>query len=126
MALAIAAGWLATVLVVGVVPTPTHAAIPSRIDLFDPSGSRTGFAVVTGDRVDFFDARGNRTGSGRLQDRGRVDFFDPRGKRTGSRIIEGDRIPLFDTRSNRMGLGRIRAGEFETFDRHGTRTRLGR
>lgn len=121
----LAAGWLASVLVAGPLPTPTLAASPTRIDLFDPVGNRTGSGVVEGDRVDLFDTRGNRAGSGRIEDGRRLDFFDPRGSRTGYAIIEGDRIDIFDVRSKRTRPGRIRDGEVETFDRQGNRTGLG-
>ncbi len=89
--LTLAAGWLASVLVAGALPTPTLAASPTRIKLFDPRGNRTGSAVVEGDRVDLFDARGNRTGTGRIEDKRRVDFFDTKGSRTGFSII-GDTL----------------------------------
>jgi hypothetical protein len=121
-----AAGWLATVPVVGALPASALAASPTRIDLFDLRGNRTGSAVVAGDRVDFFDARGNRTASGHLQDRGGVDLFDTRGNRTGYAIIEGDRMDLFDGRNSRTGSGRIRDSAVQTHDRQGTRSRAGR
>lgn len=115
----VAAGWLASVVVAGALPTPTFATSPTRIDLFDPRGNRTGSGVVDGDRVDLFDARGNRTGSGAIGDGRRVDFFGPRGNRTGYAVIEGARLDTFDERSNRMGSGRIRNGAVETFNRQG-------
>ncbi len=125
---ALAAAWLALVLVVGALPTPTLAVAASltRIDLFDPRGNRTGSAVVEGNRVDLFDARSNRTGSGRIEDGRRVDFFDTRGSRTGYAVIQGDRIDFFNVRSKRMGAGRIRDGEVETFNLHEGPTGVGR
>lgn len=45
------AGWAASVLVAGALPTPAHAASPTRIDPFDHRGNRAGSAVVEGDRV---------------------------------------------------------------------------
>ena len=77
-----AAGWFASVLVAGVLPTRILAAFPTRIDLFDPKGDRTGYAITEGDRVDFLDGRSNRTRYGRLRD-GEVETFDRQENRTG-------------------------------------------
>jgi len=108
-----------------VVSAPGLAASPTRIDLFDPRGNRTGSAVVEGDRVDLFDPRGNRTGSGWIEAGRRGDFYDNQGNHTGYAIIEGNRIDFFDVRSGRTGSGRIRDGEVQTFDRQGNRTGVG-
>ena len=78
----LAAGWLASVLFAGPLPTPTPAASPTRIDRFDLKRNRTGAAVVERHRIDFFDARNNRTGSGWIRD-GEVETFDRKGNRTG-------------------------------------------
>ena len=101
------------------------AAAPTRIDLFNAKGNRTGSAVVEGDRVDLFDTRRNRTGSARIEDGRRVDFFDTRGNRSGYAVVEGDRMDFFDARSDRTGSGRIGHGEVETFNRSRSRTSLG-
>lgn len=118
---ALVAAWLASVLVAGVLPAPSLAASPTRIDLFNSRGNRTGSAVVKGDRVDLFDARGRRTGSGRIMGGRWVDFFDTRGNRTGYATLEGDRIDFFDVRSERTGSGRVREGEVETVNQQRNR-----
>lgn len=63
-------------------PVPAFTASPTRIDLLDPRGNRTGFASVRGDQVDFFTVRGDRRGSGRIRDH-EAETFGRQGKRTG-------------------------------------------
>jgi hypothetical protein len=60
-----------------------HAGEPTRVDLFDTQGRRTGYAVVDRDtgRVDFYDTRSRRTGYGRVDDAGKVERFGLDGKR---------------------------------------------
>jgi hypothetical protein len=104
MALAIAVGWFALVLVVRAPPSAILAASPTRIDLLNARGNRTGSAVVAGDRIDLFNARSNRTGSGRIQG-GTVETFDRQGSRTRLGRWPVDRVgdpPLGRDPSERM------------------------
>ena len=57
---------------------------PTRIDRFDPTGARTGYAIIEGHRIEFLDARSNRTGNGRIW-HGEIQTFD----RSGSRMSLG-------------------------------------
>lgn len=106
-ALTLAAGWLASGLVVIAPPAPAPAAAPTHIYLLDLGGNRTRSWVVEADPINLFDVRSNRMGSGRIEDRRRGDSFD-------------------DVRSNRTGSGGLRGGAVETFDRQGNRTGVGR
>ena len=65
------------------------AGEPARVDLFDPQGRRTGYAVVDRDtgRVDFYDAMSRRTGSGRVDGTGKVERFGVDGKREGDKVV---------------------------------------
>jgi hypothetical protein len=66
-----------------------HAGEPTRVDLFDAQGRRTGYAVVdrnTG-RVDFYDAMSRRTGYGRVDGVGKVERFGLDGKRQGETAL---------------------------------------
>jgi hypothetical protein len=60
-----------------------HAGEPTRVDLFDAQGRRTGYAVVDRDtgRVDFYDTTSRRTGYGRVDGAGKVERFGLDGKR---------------------------------------------
>ena len=65
---------------------------PTRIDLFDKSGNRTGVAIIdrSGERVDFYDRKSNRTGFGTIdRSTGRIDTYDRGGRRTGSGTWSG-------------------------------------
>jgi len=66
-----------------------HAGEPTRVDLFDTNGRRTGYAVVDRDtgRVDFYDTASRRTGYGRVDDAGKVERFGLNGKRQGEAAI---------------------------------------
>jgi hypothetical protein len=66
-----------------------HAGEPTRVDLFDTHGRRTGYAVVDRDtgRVDFYDTMSRRTGYGRVDGVGKVERFGLDGKRQGETAI---------------------------------------
>jgi len=66
-----------------------HAGEPTRVDLFDTQGRRTGYAVVDRDtgRVDFYDTTSRRTGYGRVDGAGKVERFGVDGKRQGETAI---------------------------------------
>ena len=66
-----------------------HAGEPTRVDLFDAQGRRTGYAVVDRDtgRVDFYDAMSRRTGFGRVDGVGKVERFGLDGKRQGETAL---------------------------------------
>ena len=59
-----------------------RAGEPTRVDLFDAQGRRTGYAVVDRDtgRIDFYDAMSCRSGYGRVDGAGRVERFGLSGK----------------------------------------------
>ena len=60
-----------------------RAGEPTRVDLFDAQGRRTGHAVMdrsTG-RVDFYDTMSRRTGHGRVDGAGKVERFELDGQR---------------------------------------------
>ena len=69
-----------------------HAGDQARVDLFDASGRRTGYAVVDRDtgRVDYLDAQSRRTGWGRVDATGRVERFGLDGTRQ-----EPTALPVF-------------------------------
>ena len=57
----------------------------TRIDLYRPDGSRSGYVTVdpqTG-RVDTFDEKSRRTGWGRIERDGRIDLYNNDGTRAG-------------------------------------------
>lgn len=66
-----------------------RAGEPTRIDLFDTKGRRTGYAVVDGDtgRVDFYDTMSRRTGYGRVDRSGKIERFGLDGTRQGETAI---------------------------------------
>lgn len=66
-----------------------HAGEPTRVDLFDAQGRRTGYAVVDRDtgRVDFYDTTSRRTGYGRVDGAGRVERFGLDGRRQGETAV---------------------------------------
>ncbi len=66
-----------------------RAGEPSRVDLFDAQGRRTGYAVVDRDtgRVDFYDTKSRRTGYGRVDGTGKVERFGIDGKRQGETAV---------------------------------------
>jgi len=68
---------------------PARAGEPTRVDLFDTHGRRTGYAVVDRDtgRVDFYDTMSRRTGYGRVDGVGKVERFGPDGKRQGETVV---------------------------------------
>ena len=87
-----AAGCLARVLCAPAFSPPSaRAASPSRMDLFDPRGNRTGFAIVKGDRIDFFDGRSTRTDPGRVRDGAGETFDASRGWRSPEAMSGGAR-----------------------------------
>jgi hypothetical protein len=58
----------------------------TRIDLYRPNGSRSGYVIVdhqTG-RVDTFDEKSRRTGWGRIERDGRIDLYRNDSTRAGS------------------------------------------
>jgi hypothetical protein len=74
-------------IIVGVVLA--RAGEQARVDLFDTTGRRTGYAVVdqgTG-RVDFYDTMSRRTGYGRVDGVGKVERFGLDGKRQGDTAV---------------------------------------
>ncbi len=66
-----------------------RAGEPTRVDLFDAQGWRTGYAVMDRDagRVDFYDSMSRRTGYGRADGAGKVERFGLDGKRQGETAI---------------------------------------
>lgn len=74
-----------------------RAGEPTRVDLFDAQGRRTGYAVVDRDTgyVHFYDTMSRRTGYGRVGSAGKVERFEPDGKRQRETAVpvlpKGDR-----------------------------------
>jgi sugar lactone lactonase YvrE len=61
----------------------------ARIDLFDPKGRRTGYAIMdreTG-RIDFYDSNSRHTGYGRVDGTGKVERFGVDGRRQGETAV---------------------------------------
>lgn len=85
--------WMLVVLVllIGIIlgVVLARAGEPTRVDLFDAQGRRTGYAVVDRDtgRVDFYDTMSRRTGYGRVDGVGKVERFGLDGKRQGETAI---------------------------------------
>jgi len=66
-----------------------HASEPTRVDLFNAQGRRTGYAVVdreTG-RVDFYDPMSRHTGWGQVDATGRTERFGLDGKRQEPTVL---------------------------------------
>jgi hypothetical protein len=74
---------LAMALLMG--PAVAGAQDQTRVDLYDASGRREGYAIIDHEasRVDLYDRSSRRTGYGRIEPDGRVDLFDQRGARRG-------------------------------------------
>jgi hypothetical protein len=65
------------------------AAAQTRVDLFDKSSNRTGYAIVDDKSgwIELYDKASNRIGYGRISPGGRVDLFDSRSNRLGSGTV---------------------------------------
>lgn len=99
------------------------------VELYDKAGGRSGYAIIdrgTG-RVDFFDLSASRTGWAELDTARptyRVNFFTPRGRMTGFAVVsrEHRRVEFFDPKSRHSAWGILEAsGRVTRLDLSGRR-----
>jgi hypothetical protein len=68
---------------------PACAGQTERVDLYDTTGRRTGYAIVDREsgRVDYFDVGSRRTGFGTVDSTGRAERFDVKGRRQDGTVL---------------------------------------